>query len=122
VRAAVLFGLVGAGALSACGAPQAGGPQPTAAAQLPVTLDGAAYLAELRPGAAGETVTAAGARPTRGLTVAVTRSGAPLHYSDGAAAKTVAERACADSGRRFNPAAIGRVTGAGVWSFAGACA
>ncbi len=120
MRAAVLFGLVGAGALAACGAPQAGGP--VAAAQLPVTVEGVAYRADLRPGIPGEMLTPGGARRTSGLSVAVTREGQPLHYSDGAPAKKAAEAACLSGGHRFNPSAIGRVTGAGVWTFAGACA
>ncbi|MGP3696176.1 hypothetical protein [Rhodobacter sp. NSM] len=113
--------LIVMGALSACAAEgPVGGRAIPGASEL--TVEGQGFLAELRPGPAGERLTAAGARPVAGFTVDVRRAAPPLHYSDGAAAKRAAEAACEGQGGRFDPTAVGRVSAPGLWRFTGACA
>lgn len=113
---------LGAVVLTAC-APVAGRPTAAAAAAgVAVSREGATYLADLRPGPAGEALTRRGAVPVEGLGIAVRRSGTSLRYDEGAVAKAVAAEACAMQGGRHNPTAIGRYAGAGTWVFAGACA
>lgn len=116
-----IISMVGAGALGACAAPGAV-PDAAGRAEVPVTVDGARFLAAVGPGLPGEKLGATGAAPARGLTVAVTREGAPLHYSDGIAAKAAARAGCEGAGRRFDAAALGRYAAPGTWQFAGACA
>lgn len=124
MRGTGIIGLVGAGVLSACAAPPGGGGGgDVRPAAVPVTVEGAGFAADLRPGPAGERLTSDGAVPTRGLAVAVRREGgAALDYSEGRIAKAAAEAACRSAGGRFDAAAIGRYSGAGTWTFNGACA
>jgi hypothetical protein len=121
LRGPGIISVLGMGVLSACGGtPVASRLDP---AQATVTVDGAAFVADVAPGPAGEVLTAAGARPTAGLAITVARAdGAALGAADGAIAKRAAVAACDDAGGRFVPGAIGRPQATGAWVFNGACA
>ena len=87
-----------------------------------VRLDGQGFAVSVAPGGAGTAFTRAGAVRVPGQTVAVTRPGAPLGQSDGAAAKRAAYAGCRQAGGQPNAGALGRYAGQGQWSFAGGCA
>lgn len=116
-----VIGAVGLGALAACGAPQGGGG--TAVPARALTVEGVAFSAEILPGPPGEVLTAAGARRVQGRSIRVQRAdGVVLSNSDGRIAKAAAEAACDAASGRFNPSALGRYAGPGVWAFDGGCA
>lgn len=121
MRRGAVISLMGIGALAACGAPSGGGGS-VAAASKPLTVDGMAFVADIGPGPAGERLTGAGAVPTAGAAIVVRRADGMLADSEGLLAKRAAEAACDAAGGKFNPAALGRYAGAGVWSFNGSCA
>ncbi|WP_136684639.1 hypothetical protein [Falsirhodobacter xinxiangensis] len=102
MRASGIMAVMGAGAVAAC-----------ASAPVPETLD---FPTRFSPGT-GHALTASGAAPLVGTTVAVTGPG----YDQGLAAKDLAARACASRGLALNPAAVGRFASP-EWVFAGACA
>ncbi len=85
-----------------------------------VALDGQAFAVSVAPGVPGVVLTPKGAVRVSGDTVSVTRPGG-LGQSNGSDGKRAAQRGCEQSGKRFNPSAIGRYAGQGAWTFAGAC-
>lgn len=112
------------------------------AGPVPVTVEGRAFAAEIHGGRPGLRLTPGGALPSVGLAVTVAAddgravrdfAGAPLAPGaapmaapplgpgDGRIAKGAARAACAAGGGRFDEGAIGRVSGAGRWTFEGAC-
>ena len=118
----VIISAVGAGMLSACTLPSGpAAPRIAPTAPMLVVYQGADYMGELRSGPPGTAITRAGAVPTQGLTIAVSRAGAALLNDEGRLAKSVAQAMCDGQGGRHNPAALGTQAG-GVWTFAGACA
>lgn len=111
---------------------------------VPVTVGDQAFVADLQRGGPGTRLTEDGALPTSGLSVTVASDdgravrdfvGAPralppveaaapapaLGQDDGRLAKAAAQAGCAAGGGRFDPAAIGKVSAAGQWTFEGAC-
>ncbi|WP_415184139.1 hypothetical protein [Phaeovulum sp.] len=87
---------------------------------LPVVHEGATYSADIGPGAPGEMLTADGAKPVAGMTVAVQKRDTPLGYDQGKRAKAVARAACVGQGHEFNASVLGHLA-EGVWTFRGAC-
>ncbi len=107
--------------LSACVAqPARVAERGVAAEALPVSVDGRAFLASIVPGAAGVTLTRAGAVPVAGASVRI--MGRDLRRDEGVIAKKAALAACTGQGGVFQPQAIGRYPAAGAWVFDGACA
>jgi hypothetical protein len=130
MRNPAIIGVLGMGALAACGAPDAGSsPQgfapaaPASAPESPIRYEGETFHAgvTVSRGPDGLAATAAGAVPVRGRMVTVTRAGAAMRYDEGKLAKDVARLACEGARGRYQPAAQGRFVG-GQWQFAGACA
>lgn len=107
-----IMAVAGLAALAGC----ADTPAPVPA---PSLTDGP-YVSVLRPAGVGHVITADGAQPIEGATLAIYSPTAPLRYDQGKIAKDVAVRACAARGMRFNPAAVGRYE-APNWVFPGAC-
>ena len=111
-----------AACLSACvaAAPAAVAVRDLAVADMPVTVDGRAFVASIAPGANGIALTNVGAVAVPGGSVRVTAPG--LMRDEGIMAKQAAEQACTGQGGAFQPQAIGRYAAQDVWVFDGACA
>ncbi len=106
--------------IAGCGTTPASQPAPLArAAQVPVSVQGEAYLVDIAPGPDGTALSGGQVVRVAGMTLRVLPDGA-LTNSDGRLAKAVAEQGCTANGMRFNPLAQGRYVG-GAWSFPGAC-
>lgn len=120
MRMAAIMGMVGLG-VSACVAPQGGTAVSSAAGSYPVTVDGAAYTVDIRPGPAGQQLTRVGAVPVPGRTVTVARDGSAMGYDEGLPAKKAAVEACGSAGGRVNDGAVAQFA-SGTWVFKGGCA
>ncbi|MGL4321865.1 MAG: hypothetical protein ACRCS3_13475 [Paracoccaceae bacterium] len=110
-------------AMAACAAPvpvAAPATRAVVADGVAVTYRDRAFTAQIAPGAAGITLTRAGAQPVAGSTVRVTAAG--LAADEGIAAKEAARLACGQAGGVFQAQAIGAFAGSETWAFAGACA
>ncbi|MEI4486546.1 hypothetical protein V8J36_10120 [Frigidibacter sp. MR17.14] len=123
-----IIGMVGVGALAACGNPNLReSPQGFSATHTamspgsPIAYKGESFHAGVTRGPAGLRFTGAGAQAVSGEMVSVTRAGGAMRYDEGKAAKDVARLACEGAGRRYDATAQGRFV-AGSWQFAGACA